>query len=44
MHTCLKKGYLILISFDAKGNITTTFVAVLAVERDARETFLTRIA
>ena len=40
----LKEGHLILISFDAKGNITTTFVAVRAVERDACETFLARIA
>ena len=40
----LKEGHLILISFDAKSNITTTFVAVQAVERDARETFLSWIA
>ena len=40
----LKEGHLILKSFDAKGNITTTFVAVRAVERDASETFLPWIA
>ncbi len=44
MLTCLKEGYLILIPFDAKGNITTTFVVVRAVERDSRETFLAKIA
>jgi hypothetical protein len=40
MLTCLKEGYLILISFDAKGEITTKFVAEWADKRDARETFL----
>jgi hypothetical protein len=42
MLTCLgdSEGYLIIISFDAKGYITTTFVAVWAVICDARETFL----
>ncbi len=44
MLTSLKEGYFILTSIDAKGNIKTTFVAVQAVELDARETFLARIA
>ncbi len=39
----LKKGYLILKSFNAKGDKTITFFAVWAVERDALEMVLAQI-
>ena len=40
----LHEDYLVRISFDIEGDITVTFPAVSAIERDTLETLLARIA
>ena len=40
----LHEDYLVRISIDTEGDITITFPAVSAIERDALETLLARIA